>query len=82
MKLNNQSEILDLPFLFLLSMNPILNKPMTLLYSTKDSGTSFNRLVWNILGYGGPTLLVVLLDKGSIVFGAYNPANWSDGLKF
>lgn len=63
-------------------MNPILNKPMTLLYSTKDSGTSFNRLVWNILGYGGPTLLVVLLDKGSIVFGAYNPANWSDGLKF
>ena len=55
---------------------------MTLLYSTKDSGTSFNRLVWNILGYGGPTLLFVLLDKGSIVFGAYNPAKWSDGLKF
>ncbi|CAD8098236.1 unnamed protein product [Paramecium sonneborni] len=59
---------------------------MTQLYNNQNSGTSFNRLAWNILGYGGPTLILIYIDKKQcnipIIFGAYNPNAWTDGLKF
>lgn len=83
-----------------------MTSSLQILYSNVKSGnnvisrlgSSFNRLAWNILGYGGPTLfLIKLVKKRSeiyqylesfqslqypIVYGALHSSEWSDGLKF
>ena len=45
------------------------------LYSSEMDGRSFNRLEWSILGYQGPTMLIVKTDKGGIL-GAFSAATW------
>ncbi|CAD8181325.1 unnamed protein product [Paramecium octaurelia] len=84
--IKQSSKIIDDEIFTVLSTQTHFCTEMTQLYNNQSSGTSFNRLAWNILGYGGPTLILIYLDKKlnnlPIIFGAYNPNPWSDGLKF
>jgi len=47
------------------------------LYSSEMDGRSFNRLEWSLLGYGGPTLLV-LRTTGKALLGAFTSAPWKE----
>lgn len=46
------------------------------LFSSEANGLSCNRLMHSILGYGGPTVMVIRSKKGD-VFGAYTSTPWS-----
>jgi hypothetical protein len=54
---------------------------MSRLYSTETDGRSFNRLEWAILGYDGPTLLVVKTDQNAVI-GAFTQTPWKDSLNY
>lgn len=45
------------------------------------TGLSFNRLVHALQGYGGPTILIIEDDKGSI-FGGYSTTEWKESNSF
>jgi hypothetical protein len=51
------------------------------LYSSEVTGHSFNRLEHSLLGYAGPTLLVVK-TKGQVTLGAYASQPWKDSKHF
>eukprot|EP00977_Amphora_coffeiformis_P029305 scaffold39887_cov229-Amphora_coffeaeformis.AAC.7 len=51
------------------------------LYTSASDGLSFNRLIHALLGYGGPTLLVIQSTDGA-VFGAYTGAPWKESKDF
>lgn len=51
------------------------------LYSTFADGRSFNRLEYSILGYGGPTLLLVRTTCGGTI-GAFASDPWQDAKAF
>jgi len=74
-----------LPILFL------NNNQWHRLYSSETNGRSFNRLEWSLLGYGGPTMLVVKSNdnnnkiqqkKVPAVLGAYIPVPWRQSRDF
>ena len=44
---------------------------------TPSDGFSFHRLQYSIVGYGGPTLIIIRAKKGGI-FGAYTTTIWKD----
>lgn len=46
-----------------------------------SDGLSFNRLLNALLGFGGPTLLLIR-DTGSNVFGAYTASPWKESKDF
>lgn len=63
-----------------------------LLYSPSTAGSSFNRLAYSIMGYGGPTLILLKhvqkndRENGnkdtSYILGAFHSSQWKDELKY
>jgi len=51
------------------------------LYTSLSDGLSFNRLQNALLGYGGPTLLILRSSKGD-VFGAFTASSWKESKEF
>jgi len=51
------------------------------LYSSVVDGFSFNRLEWNLIGYGGPTL-VLIQTECDVVLGAFASQSWKDTYHF
>ncbi|KAF0720165.1 Aste57867_520 [Aphanomyces stellatus] len=51
------------------------------LYTSTQDGLSFNRLSYHLLGYTGPTLLLITATDGA-TFGAYGDTPWKEGSKF
>lgn len=51
------------------------------LYSSETTGHSFNRLEHSILGYGGPTVLLVK-TKGQVTLGAFASQPWKESKHF
>lgn len=51
------------------------------LYSSELDGRSFNRLEWSLLGYSGPTLLVIKTDENAMI-GAFVATPWKDSIHF
>jgi hypothetical protein len=49
------------------------------LYSSENDGRSFNRLEWALLGYDGPTVLLVKTGKDAVI-GAFTNHPWKDTL--
>ncbi|KAG7348557.1 TLD domain containing protein [Nitzschia inconspicua] len=50
------------------------------LYTSASDGLSFNRLQNALLGYGGPTLLVI--QSGTSTFGAFTASPWKESKDF
>eukprot|EP00934_Nitzschia_sp_Nitz4_P000215 Nitzschia sp. Nitz4//scaffold146_size56529//2598//4351//NITZ4_006568-RA/size56529-processed-gene-0.48-mRNA-1//1//CDS//3329536611//215//frame0 len=50
------------------------------LYTSASDGLSFNRLQNALLGYGGPTLLVI--QSGESMFGAFTASAWKESKDF
>lgn len=72
----------DSPLLFGLgSMTPKMGGIWHRLYSAEADGRSFNRMEWSILGYGGPTTLLVKTEEGATL-GAFAAAPWHEAPKF
>uniref|UniRef100_A0A7S2IAT2 Oxidation resistance protein 1 n=1 Tax=Helicotheca tamesis TaxID=374047 RepID=A0A7S2IAT2_9STRA len=68
----------DSPLLFsLASMSPSMGGKWHRLYSSEVDGRSFNRLEWSLLGYSGPTNLLIKTDK-DISLGALVSTTWKD----
>ena len=51
------------------------------MYSSEKDGRSFNRLEWALLGYEGPTLVVVKTTEGAVI-GAFTDATWKDSVHY
>eukprot|EP00980_Cylindrotheca_fusiformis_P010551 scaffold2334_cov118-Cylindrotheca_fusiformis.AAC.23 len=70
------------PFLFSFAcMSPALSGEYYRLYTSASDGLSFNRLQNSLVGYGGPTLLIVRSTNDSI-FGAYTSSAWKESKDF
>jgi hypothetical protein len=71
------------PLLFnFATMSPSLCGAWHRLYTTDSDGLSFNRLQNALLGYSGPTLLIVReADQGG-VFGAFSSTAWKESKNF
>jgi len=52
-----------------------MHGPWVKLYNSQEDGISFNRVCHKILGYGGPTILLIR-DTGGAVFGGLAPSQW------
>jgi len=50
------------------------------LYTSASDGLSFNRLQNALLGYGGPTL--ILIQSGASIFGAFTASAWKESKDF
>ena len=51
------------------------------LYSSNQDGHSFNRLEWSLLGYTGPTLLLIKTEENTVL-GAFAALPWKDSKNF
>ena len=71
------------PLLFSLAcMSPSLGGSWHRLYTSESDGLSFNRLFSCLLGYGGPTLLIIREAEGGGVFGAFTSTAWKESKNF
>ena len=71
------------PILFSLAcMSPALGGSWHRLYTSDSNGLSFNRLFSCLLGYGGPTLLIVREAEGGGIFGAFTSTAWKESKDF
>jgi hypothetical protein len=50
------------------------------LYTSASDGLSFNRLQNALLGYGGPTLIII--QSGGCIFGAFTASQWKESKDF
>jgi hypothetical protein len=50
------------------------------LYTSASDGLSFNRLQNSLLGYGGPTLLII--QSEDCIFGAFTASSWKESKEF
>lgn len=50
------------------------------MYTSASDGLSFNRLQNALLGYGGPTLIII--QSGECVFGAFSASPWKESKDF
>ncbi|KAJ0400238.1 hypothetical protein P43SY_006202 [Pythium insidiosum] len=81
-ELSHPSDILSLSQFTALSLTGTpLQQRVDRLYTNAQDGLSFNRLCHHILGYGGPTLVVVRSTDGD-VFGLYGDTEWRETSKF
>ena len=72
----------DSPLLFALAcMTPKLAGVWHRLYSTEADGRSFNRMEWSVLGYEGPTTLLIKTEDGA-TFGAFASAPFKEAPHF
>lgn len=70
------------PFLFSFAcMSNSLGGMWYRLFSSDADGMSFNRLLKSILGYSGPTLLIIKSTSGS-TFGAFTSSKWIESSSF
>jgi hypothetical protein len=51
------------------------------LYSAESDGRSFNRLEWSVLGYSGPTLVIIRTEENATL-GGFASAPWKDSKDF
>jgi TLD len=75
------------PLLFALAcFSSALHGTFHRLYTSSQDGLSFNRLQNALLGYGGPTLMVLRsvpsASQTSGVFGAYSSSSWKESKDF
>ncbi len=71
------------PLLFTLaSMSPSLGGEWFRLYTSDEDGLSFNRLQNSLLGYSGPTLLIIKEVEGGGIFGAFTSTAWKENKDF
>ena len=61
-------------------MSPSLGGEFYRLYTSASDGLSFNRLMNALLGYGGPTLLII--QSGKSTFGAFTASPWKESKDF
>jgi len=61
-------------------MSPALGGEFYRLYTSASDGLSFNRLMNALLGYGGPTLLII--QSGRSTFGAFTGSPWKESKDF
>mmetsp|Transcript_14837 Transcript_14837/g.31708 ORF Transcript_14837/g.31708 Transcript_14837/m.31708 type:complete len:534 (+) Transcript_14837:44-1645(+) len=61
-------------------MSPSLGGEFYRLYTSASDGLSFNRLQNALLGYGGPTLLII--QSGKSTFGAFTASPWKESKDF
>jgi len=61
-------------------MSPALGGEFYRLYTSASDGLSFNRLMNALLGYGGPTLLII--QSGKSIFGAFTASPWKESKDF
>lgn len=76
-----QSESSPMLFTFC-AMSPSLGGAWHRLYTSDEDGLSFNRLQNALLGYGGPTLLIIKESQGDGIFGAYTSTAWKESKDF
>eukprot|EP00568_Trieres_chinensis_P007851 CAMPEP_0183301814 /NCGR_PEP_ID=MMETSP0160_2-20130417/7815_1 /TAXON_ID=2839 ORGANISM="Odontella Sinensis, Strain Grunow 1884" /NCGR_SAMPLE_ID=MMETSP0160_2 /ASSEMBLY_ACC=CAM_ASM_000250 /LENGTH=632 /DNA_ID=CAMNT_0025464501 /DNA_START=39 /DNA_END=1937 /DNA_ORIENTATION=- len=65
----------------LASMSLSLGGSWFRLYTSESDGLSFNRLQLSLLGYGGPTLIIIRATNGGI-FGAFTSSPWKESSNF
>lgn len=71
------------PLLFSFAvMSPSLGGSWHRLYTSDEDGLSFNRLQNSLLGYGGPTLLIIKEVEGGGIFGAFTSTKWKETKDF
>ncbi|ETV95397.1 hypothetical protein H310_11275 [Aphanomyces invadans] len=81
-RLSHPSDILSRGEALALSMQSVqLQNNWDRLYTSTEDGLSFNRLTYHLLGYTGPTLLV-MTDADGATFGAYADTPWKESTKF
>jgi len=51
------------------------------LYSSNQDGRSFNRLEWSLLGYTGPSLVLIKTEQDAVL-GAFAALPWKDAIHF
>lgn len=51
------------------------------LYSSNQDGSSFNRLEWSLLGYSGPSLILIKTEQDAVL-GAFAALPWKDSIHF
>jgi len=70
------------PLLFSFAcLSSSLNGRYHRLFTSESDGTSFNRLLNALLGYAGPTLLLIR-DTDANVFGAFTASPWKESKEF
>lgn len=70
------------PLLFSFAcMSPSLGGWWHRLYTSESDGLSFNRLQLSLLGYAGPTLIIIRATNGGI-FGAFTSSSWKESGQF
>ena len=75
------SALLPARHFILACWNTTLNEYYYPIYNSNMDGLSFNRLQNAILGYGGPTILILQSVSGGI-FGAYTGTAWKESKDF
>uniref|UniRef100_A0A7R9W6W9 Oxidation resistance protein 1 n=1 Tax=Pseudictyota dubia TaxID=2749911 RepID=A0A7R9W6W9_9STRA len=72
----------DSPLLFPLGcMTPKMGGKWHRLYSLEANGASFNRMEWSVLGYDGPTAILINTEGGSTL-GAFASSQWRESHEF
>lgn len=70
------------PRMFTLAcLSPSLGDTWHRLFSSDHDGLSFNRLLLSLLGYGGPTLIIITSTSGG-TFGAFTSSRWKESGSF
>lgn len=81
-RLSHKSTILSRShFLALSTVNSSIQTSLSRLYTSSHDGLSFNRLSYHILGYSGPTL-VVIQDTSQAVFGMFCDTEWKESSRY
>eukprot|EP00559_Dactyliosolen_fragilissimus_P001690 CAMPEP_0184858526 /NCGR_PEP_ID=MMETSP0580-20130426/3609_1 /TAXON_ID=1118495 /ORGANISM="Dactyliosolen fragilissimus" /LENGTH=663 /DNA_ID=CAMNT_0027354707 /DNA_START=12 /DNA_END=2003 /DNA_ORIENTATION=- len=71
------------PLLFTLAcLSPSLGGTWYRIFTTDTDGISFNRLQNALLGYGGPTLLIIREAQNGGIFGAFTSSAWKEHKDF
>ena len=56
------------------------------LYSSKADGNSLNKITYALIGYSGPTFIVLKHyqsdEKKEYIFGGFNNVEWEDSMKY
>ncbi|KAG7398513.1 hypothetical protein PHYBOEH_010970 [Phytophthora boehmeriae] len=68
-------------FVALAAVNSSIQTSLRRLYTSTQDGLSFNRLSYHILGYSGPTLIVIRDTQGG-VFGMYCDTEWKESSRY
>ena len=82
-KRQDRKATLSSPQLFTFaSMSPSLNGAWHRLYTSDSDGLSFNRLTNALLGYSGPTLVIIREAARGGIFGAFTSTVWKENKDF